>query len=155
NAEEDLGSRLGSRHFLRFTFHVLRITHHASRFTLHISPLSFSHVNILQLSVTFHCRHAEIAAEAALFEAAEGRFDVEGGVAVESQAAAPDGAGPARGAAQAFLPNRTAQAIAGFVPPAHHPRLVVDRRDATARAEALLLPHPVARLDAQQHRRLE
>ena len=54
------------------------------------SRLHASDVDVLQFRVAFHRRHAEVAAEAALLEAAEGRFDVDAAVGVDAQHAALD-----------------------------------------------------------------
>src|SRR5687767_5051311 len=51
---------------------------------------SFRHVHVLQLRVAFHRRHAEVPADAALLEAAEGGLDVDAAVGVDAQDAALD-----------------------------------------------------------------
>src|SRR5258708_4501637 len=103
---------------------------YASRFTLHSS---LRHINILQLRVSLHRRHPEVAADPALLEAAEGRFDVHTGMAVDAQDTALDLAGHAQGPAQVVGPNRAAQAVAGIIHFAQHSPFVVERPDADDR----------------------
>src|SRR6266496_4240858 len=97
-------------------FYVSRLTFHVAHF---LAP-SLRHVNILQLRIPLHRRHAEVTAQAALFEAAEGSFDVDAGVAVDAEDAALDLARNTQGSAQVVGPNRAAQAVARIVHFAQH-----------------------------------
>src|SRR6185369_17207694 len=91
------------RPFSRFTFHV-------SLFFSRLRASAFGNVNILQLRVPFHGRHAEVAADPALFEAAEWRLDMDAAMGIDAQHAAFDPAGEAQSAVQVVGPDRTAQA---------------------------------------------
>src|SRR6202007_138051 len=54
-------------------------SHHSTTPMLHhsIHLNSLRHIHVLQLGVAFHRGHAEVAAQAALFESAEWRFEMQ------------------------------------------------------------------------------
>src|SRR5439155_13869473 len=110
---------------------------------LAISHCSLRHINILQLRITLHRRHAEVAADPALLEAAERRLGMHAGMRVDAQHAALDPARHAQGAAQVVRPERPAQAVGRRIHVADHSRLVVERRDAYDRAENFFAPAAV------------
>src|ERR1044071_7661273 len=88
---------------------------HAIRGTIsprvRLNVASFGDINIFQLGVALQGRHAEIAAEAALLEAAEGRLRVDARVRVDAQHSAFNRARHANRAAEIIRPKRPAQAV--------------------------------------------
>ena len=67
--------------------------------------LGFGDVHILQLGVSLHGGHAEVPAEAALFEAPERRLDVDAAMRIDAQHAAFDRPRDAERAAQIVGPE--------------------------------------------------
>src|SRR2546426_2083548 len=116
---------------------------------------SLRHVHIFQLRVTFHRRHAKVAADAAGFEATEGRLDVYAAVAVHAQHPALDGAAYPERASEVVGPEGTAQAVGRGVHLAEHLGLVVEWCDADDRTEDFLPPTTVLPADIEQHGRFE
>src|SRR5438046_2805964 len=100
------------------------------RLSISLDFASLGHVNILQLRVTFHRCHTEVAADAALLEPAEWRFGVDAGMRVDAQHAALDGFGHAKGAPQVIRPERAAEAVGRGIHVTDHFRLIAERRDA-------------------------
>src|SRR5438034_10981262 len=72
-------------------------------------------IDILELRVAFERGHAEVSADAGLFESAEGSFDVDAGVGVDGEDAGFDAFCDAQGAVEIAGPERGAQAIGGIV----------------------------------------
>ena len=131
---------------------VVRITS-----TLHQSFdfASLGHINILQLRVTVHRCHTEVAADAALLEPAKGRFGVDAGMRVDAHHAALDRLGHAKGAPQVIRPERAAQTVGRGIHVTDHLRLIVERGDTDDRAEDFLAPTAVVLAHLKQDSRFE
>src|SRR5688572_1344432 len=87
-------------------------------------------INVLQFSVSLHRREAQVAAETALLESAEGGFDMDAGVGVDADHAALDSPGNPQRAIDVAGPERCAQAVRRIVYLVQHLVFVIERADA-------------------------
>src|SRR5687768_17044993 len=110
-------------------------------------------VHVFQLRVPLHRRHPQVAAEAGLLEAAEGGFDVDGGVGVDAEHAGFNPPRDAQRSADVARPQRAAQPVRRVVHLAEHLLLIVERADAYDRAEDFLSPDTVGWFAVQDDRR--
>src|SRR5439155_15948832 len=109
--------------FLRFTFYFL-----------------VGHVNIFQFGVPLHGGHAEVAADAALFETAKRGLDVHAAVRVDAEHAGLNPPGNSKSAAEVVRPERAAQAVGRGVDITNHLFLVLEGTNANDRTEDLHTP---------------
>src|SRR5436309_3327458 len=101
------------------------------------------HVDVLDLRVTVHSMHAELAAEARLLHAAERRDHAHRAVRVEREHAGVDRPRHAERAGSVAGPDRAGEAVHRLVGNAHSVGFVVERDDRRDRAEDLLARDPV------------
>src|SRR5437764_8160172 len=98
------------------------------------------HVNVLQFGISLHRGHAEVAADAAAFETAEGRLDVDAGMGIDAENAALDAPRDPKSPLQIARPERSAQAVGGSIDIADHLLLVAKRHDLNHRAKDFFAP---------------
>src|SRR5437868_3425662 len=111
--------------------------------------------DVLDFRVELERVHAELAADAAAFVAAEGCLLVDAPAAVDAQHAGLDAPRDTQRAPDIASPDRTREPVGGVVDQPQYFIFVAEGDDGQHRAEDFFLGDPHAVIGAIEHRRLE